>query len=97
VKIYNLQGLQKNWITNDLDISYYWPSKPRCVLITTFKINENASTFHVSILEPFHEFKILEKHIQPPPVIKMGSEEEFQVEKILDLQVFHDFLEYLIY
>jgi hypothetical protein len=66
-------------------ISYYWPSKPRCVLITTFKIDENASTFHVSILEPFHESKILEKHIQPPPLIKMGSEEEFQVDAFTQL------------
>ncbi len=70
-------------------ISYYWPSKSRCILLTTFKIDENASIFHISILEHFHESTILEKHIQPPPLIKMGSEEEFEVEEILDLQVFH--------
>jgi len=53
--------------------------------------------FHVSILEPFHESTILEKHIQPPPLIKMGNEEEIEVEEFLDLQVFHESLEYLIH
>jgi hypothetical protein len=49
--------------------------------------------FHVSILEPFHESTILEKHIQPPPLIKMGSEKKFEFEEILDSQVFHESLE----
>jgi hypothetical protein len=53
--------------------------------------------FHVSILEPCHESTILEKHTQPPPLIKMGNEEEIEVEEFLDLQVFHEFLEYLIH
>ncbi len=50
--------------------------------------------FHVSILEPFHECTILEKCIQPPPLIRMGSKEEFEFEEILDLQVFHESLEF---
>jgi len=78
-------------------ISYYWLNKPKCILITTFKIDEMHPIFHVSILEPFHESTILEKHIQPPPLIKMGNEEEIEVEEFLDLQVFHESLEYLIH
>jgi hypothetical protein len=50
--------------------------------------------FHVSILEPFHESTILEKRIQPPPLIKMGNEEEFEFQEILDLQVFHESLQF---
>jgi hypothetical protein len=42
-------------------------------------------TFHVSNFEPFHESTILERHIQPHlSLIEIDSEEEFEVEKILN-------------
>jgi hypothetical protein len=45
-------------------------------------------------MHPIFHVSILEKCIQPPPLIKMGSKEEFEFEEILDLQVFHESLEF---
>jgi hypothetical protein len=41
--------------------------------------------FHVSILEPFHESTILEKHIWSFPQVKIDGQEEFEIKEILDL------------
>jgi hypothetical protein len=41
--------------------------------------------FIVSILGPFHESIILVRYIQPPPLLEMDGEENFEIGKILDL------------
>jgi hypothetical protein len=40
--------------------------------------------FHVLVLKSFHESTILGRHIRPPQLVEMDSEEEFEIEKILD-------------
>ncbi len=53
--------------------------------------------FIVLVVGPFHESIMLGRHIQPPPLLEMDGEENFEIEKLLDLQVFGEHLEYLIY
>jgi hypothetical protein len=53
--------------------------------------------FVVSVLGPFHESILLGIHIQPPPLLEMDGDEKFEVEKILDSQVFGEHLECLVY
>ncbi len=53
--------------------------------------------FHVSLLEPYHAFTIPGKtHKLPPPIIVHG-EKEYKVELILDSNISHHQLQYLIH
>ena len=55
--------------------------------------------FSVVLLHPYEEDPVLEHHTPPPPpppIIQDGVP-EYEVERILDSQVFHGRLEYLVY
>jgi hypothetical protein len=43
--------------------------------------------FHVSLLEPYHASTILRRIHDPPPPVKVGGEQEYEVEDILDFWV----------
>jgi len=50
--------------------------------------------FHVSLLEPYHVFTIPRRTHNPPPPIIVDGEQEYEVEKILDLRISHCHLQY---
>jgi hypothetical protein len=53
--------------------------------------------FDVSLLEPYHSFTFPRKIHDPPPPIEIDGEQEHEVEDILDSQVSHHQLEYLVH
>jgi hypothetical protein len=52
--------------------------------------------FHVSLLEPSTPNTIPKRHPDPPPTIQIASEEEYEVEQILDSRIRRKKLEYLV-
>jgi len=53
-----------------------WSSGLPVELPPQFKIH---NVFHVSLLEPYHENRILEHHQEPPAPIEIESQKEFEV------------------
>jgi hypothetical protein len=53
--------------------------------------------FLVSLLEPYHASTITRKIHDPPPLIEIDAEHEYEVEYILDLRIFNLQLQHLIH
>jgi hypothetical protein len=45
--------------------------------------------FHVSLLEPYHASTIARITHEPPPLIVIDGEQEYEIEKILDWRISH--------
>jgi len=52
------------------------------------------NTFHISLLEHYHENKFSSQQTQPPPPIIMEGEPEYQLEQIIDARLHDGKLEY---
>jgi hypothetical protein len=53
--------------------------------------------FHISLFEPYHTSTILGWIHDTPPPIKVDSEQEYEMEDILDSWVFNYQLQYLVH
>ncbi len=53
--------------------------------------------FDVSLLEPYHAFTILRRTHEPPPLIVVNGEQEYEVEEILDSRISHHQLQDLVH
>jgi hypothetical protein len=59
-----------------------------------FKIHD---VFHVSLLEPYHETQIPERHQEPPALVQIEGQEEFEVQEVLDSKRTRGKLLYLVF
>jgi hypothetical protein len=59
-----------------------------------FKIH---NAFHVSLLEPYHENQILDRHREPPAPVEIEGKEEFEVQEVLDSKRIRGKLLYLVF
>jgi transposase InsO family protein len=59
-----------------------------------FKIH---NVFHVSLLEPYHDNPIPERHREPPVPVKIEGQEEFEVQEVLDSKKIRGKLLYLVF
>jgi len=59
-----------------------------------FKIH---NVFHVSLLEPYHENPIPEHHQEPPALVEIEGQEEFEVQEVLDSKKIRGKLLYLVF
>ncbi len=66
----------------------------RLELPPQFKIH---NVFHVSLLEHYHENPIPEHHREPPALVKIEGQEEFEVQEVLDSKKIHEKLMYLVF
>jgi hypothetical protein len=53
--------------------------------------------FHVSLLEPYPTSTILGKIHDSPPPIEINSEQEYEMDDILDSKIFNHQLQYLVH
>jgi len=59
-----------------------------------FKIH---NVFHVSLLEPYHENQIPERHREPLAPVKIEGQKEFEVQEVLDSKRIRGKLLYLVF
>jgi hypothetical protein len=59
-----------------------------------FKIHD---VFHVSLLEPYHETHIPERHREPPARVEIEGQEEFEIQEVLDSKKTRGKLMYLVF
>jgi hypothetical protein len=52
--------------------------------------------FHVSLLEPYKETTIPNRHQEPPPPTEVEGEDEYEIEKILDARLWRNQKQYLV-
>jgi len=52
------------------------------------------NTFHISLLELYHDNKLPSQRTQPPPPIIIEGEPEYELEEIIDLQLHYGKLQY---
>jgi len=53
--------------------------------------------FHVSLLEPYHMFTILEWIHNPPPLVEVDNEQKYEMEDISDSRIFNHQFQYFIH
>jgi hypothetical protein len=66
----------------------------RLELPTQLKIHD---VFHVSLLEPYHETHIPDYHREPPALVEIEGQEEFEVQEVLDSKRTCGKLMYLVF
>ncbi len=66
----------------------------RLELPPQFKIHD---VFHVSLLEPYHETQIPERHRKPLALVEIEGQEEFEVQEVLDFKRTRGKLLYLVF
>jgi len=52
------------------------------------------NTFHISLLEPYHDNKFSSQRAQPPPPIIIEGEPEYELEQIIDSRLHYGKLQY---
>jgi hypothetical protein len=45
------------------------------------------TVFHVSLLEPYHAYTILRWILEPPSLIEVNGEQEYEIEEILNFKL----------
>jgi hypothetical protein len=86
---------QDNWVVKKIGLPKTWhvhhheANKHSGIPIQASRFHEGPPTFHVSLLEPYHVSTIPRRTHKLHPLIVIDGEQEYEVEKILDLRISH--------